>query len=664
MNVRGVPVAVALGVAYVVLAPAGARAQAPGLVAMSPSPAASPSLSPSPSASPSTAPLSPAAPATPAPSQLPGTWRVGVDAHTTFVSQGSSGPGTAPPEGPGFAQGSPLSPLTPYDVFSSAPIVPGNASESALYLHPAYAGRAFDASFTLGAAYVRGSVTNAAYWGESLLPTLNPHVGARMLPYGIVLPTHAGMDDGTALVASVLSGSIATKDGALALRGGWFDLAQTLPFVFVQPAITSATPSVGITTPETLGDGPPSHDAWTPSSQVLPLHGVDLVAKRGIASAELTDAALPALPGTPARMRSASLVLDHGEGTKYAFAYLDVVTGGDLVSTTVLYGMNPTLLDTPQGSLPLSTIGGQHQRIAGASAAFHASRALDAIVELGRSLYEADHVAEPGTGHPGTYAHAGISRTVRRATASLDLYRNDAYYADALLPYGVPENVWSVAWSWPGQWLKSNYQLINDFPVNINRQGFRVKYAVKGGDSPLDVRVAFASFAQITPITITNALQTGFIDGFFLPQPDDVATLGRQKQYTLFAVWHARFGDVAFDYAEDTMRRPAVAAAPNDAVSYDSPEAVVTFARHVGSRALVTAGVARYGMRGTFGRPYSNVDFAERVGYAGVQLAESPHATALLSLRRTVFGGFPSRLGGPSPDFTATSLVFEQRYHL
>ncbi len=612
---------------------------------------------------PSTAP-SPQPSASPSPSPRPGTLTISVDAHTTFVTQSTHGPGTLPPEGAGFAAGNPLSPLTPYDVFSSAPLVPGDASESAMYITPRYYGRAFDAALTLGAAYVNGSVTNAAYWGEPLLPTIDPHLGAQTLPYRIVFPAHAGADDGTAFAASVLAGSIATKDGALTLRGGWFDLAQTASFVFVQPPVTNASPSIGIATPESLGDGPPSLDAWPTPSPALPLHGVDLVAKRGIARVELADASLPAPPGTPARMRSASLLVDHGEGTKYTAQYLDVATAGEAVPTTVLFGANPAIETTPQGPLPSSTIGAQHERIAGASATFHATRALDAIVELGRSIYAANGVAEPGTGKPGTYAHAGLSRSVRRATASLDVYRNDAYYANALLPYGVPENVWSVAWSWPGQWLKSNYQLINDFPVNINRQGYRAKYVLKGGAGQLDLRVSYASFGQIAPITTANALQTGFIDGFFLPQANGAATLGRQQQYVLYTAWHAPFGAVSLDYAEDTMRRPAVAGAPQDAVSYDNPEAVLTFSRKLGSRALLAAGAARYGMRGTFAQPYTNVDFAERVLFAGAQLAEGAHATAQITVRRTVFGGLPSALGGPPPDFTATALIVEQRYKL
>jgi hypothetical protein len=397
---------------------------------------------------------------------------------------------------------------------------------------------------------------------------------------------------------------------------------------------------------------------------VYPLHGIDAVFRRGLATLELADAALPAFPGTAARMRTASLVVDHGAGTRYTAQMLQVSTGGDLISTTLLYGAGGHIEDSPQGPLPVSVLGGQRQRIFGLSAAFRPMRAIDAIVDFGHSTYDADAVAQPGTGKAGNYYHAGVARAAGRATASVDLYRNEAYYANALLPYGAPENVWSVAWSWPGQWLKSNYQLINNSPVNINRQGYRLRYALRGPGSPLDVRVSYANFAQIEPITMSNALRTGFIDGFFLPQSDAYPTLGRQHQYGLFLAYHPAFGDITFDYAEDTMRRPAALSQPQDTVSYDNPEAVLTFSRHVGPTTLVSAGLARYGMRGSFGQGYTNIDFAERVAFVGVQVAQSAHASALLSLRRTTFGGIPTQLGGPSPDFTGTLLLFEQRYHL
>lgn len=603
----------------------------------------------------------PAVAPTPAPTATPapGSFRISGEAHVTFISSASSGPGTVPPEAAGFAAGSPVSPLTPYDTFSSAPLVSGNAGESALILRPAYFGRSFDVSLVAGAGAVSGSVTNAAYWGEPLLPTLNPHLGSQMLPYRIAFPAHAGGDDGSAFSASVLSGRVATKDGAVALRAGWFDLAQTQGFVFVQPAVTNAAPSIATATPETLGDGVPSLDAWTAAPSVLPLHGVDLVAKRGIAQLELSDAALPSLPGTGARMTSASFAVDHGEGTRYGAMLLHVSTGGDPIGTTVLFGGGGGLIPSPQGPLPATTIGGQRQTVAGASAAFHAAPHLDAIAEYGRSTYDAQDVAVPGSSRPGSYYHLGATRTFGGASASLDVYRNESYYATALLPYGAPENVWSVAWSWPGQWLKSNYQLISDAPVNVDRQGYRVRY--RRTTHALDVRAAYANFGEIDPISLTNARRTGFVDGFFLPQADAAATLGRQHQYGLFLGWHPAFADITLDYSEDTMRRLAASGHPQDQVSYDTPEYVLSASRTLRSHLAASLGFARYAMRGSFAQAYTNVDFRQRTGIAGLQWATSDRAATLVSLRRTAFDGLPAALGDPRPDFVNTLIVLEER---
>ena len=69
-----------------------------------------------------------------------------------------------------------------------------------------------------------------------------------------------------------------------------------------------------------------------------------------------------------------------------------------------------------------------------------------------------------------------------------------------------------------------------------------------------------------------------------------------------------------------------------------------------------------FGRRGSFGAPFTNVDFAQRTAFAGLELRESSHASSLLSLRRSAFGGIPTQPGGPLPDFTGTLLIFEQRY--
>jgi hypothetical protein len=622
-------------------------AQTPPSPAPLPSPNASPSASPSPAASPQ---------GTPAPA--PGTIRTAVDAHTTFIAQGTNGAGINPPEGPAFIAGSPAAPLTPYDTFSSGPMTPGNASESALYLTPTFGAKSYTMSVQFGVGYVFGSTTNASYWGESLFPTLNPHLGSQLVPYAIAFPQGAGEDDGHGFVGSVLAGDVTTRDGNLRLRGGWFNLLQSDSFVFTQPAYTSSEPQLAVLPAESLGTGAPTADFWTLANPQYPLHGFDIDAKSGIASAEVTDATLPSLPGTSARLTMASLVFDHGEGTRLSAQVAHVTTGGALVPTTVLFAQG-TLIDTPQGLLPSGSIGGQQQTILGVRGAFHVFRLFDGIIEYGHSTYDADHVSEPGTQHPGNYYHAGIAKTIGRSSAAFDVYANDPYYATAILPYGAPENVWAVAWSWPGQWLKSNYQLINNYPVNVNRQGYRVKYQLDGG--PLDIHVSYANFGQIQPITIANANLTGFVDGFFLPQANDAATLGRQNQYAFWATWHARVADIVVDWTEDTIRRAALPGHGQDLVNYHTPQYTMYATRALTPSTLVSLGYAQYFMNGSFGQSYENVNFGQREGFIGGEFRESPHTSTLVTFRRSSFAGYTISPGDPPPDFTGHLFVLEQR---
>jgi hypothetical protein len=587
--------------------------------------------------------------------------RFALDAHTTFISQSTNGSGTNPPEGAAFIAGSPAAPLSPYDTFSSAPMTPGNASESALFLTPTYTARGFTASVRLGIAGVFGSITNATYWGESLIPSLNPHLGAQTLPYAIAFPQAAGADDGAGVVASIVRGEIASRDGHLRLRGGWFDLAQSDGFVFTQPAFTSAEPGLAVLPAESLGTGVPTASFWPLANAQYPLHGIDLVASSGITTAELTDATLPSLPGTSARMTLGSIVIDHGEGTRFSFDAEHVSTGGALVPTTVLFAQG-TLVDSPQGQLPTGSIGGQQQTIYGLRGAFHVGKLVDAVIEYGHALYDADHVSQPGTQHPGNYYHGGVSKTFGHSTAFADFYANDPYYATAILPYGVAENVWAVAWSWPGQWLKSNYQLINNVPVNVNREGYRLKYQLDGG--PVEVHLAYANFGQMQPITISNANRTGFIDGFFLPQDDDAATLGRQNQYAAWVTWHAPFADIVIDWTEDAIRRPALPGHASDTVNYHTPQYTMYLTRQLTPSVLVSAGYAQYFMNGSFAQAYENVDFGQREGFIGAELRESPHTATLFTLRRSAFSGYAITPGGPPPDVTGTLLVLEQRLTL
>ncbi len=567
-----------------------------------------------------------------------------------------------PPEGAGFAAGSALAPNTPYDLFSSAPLVPGVAGVTTLLGTATYGARGFDISLTGGFGYVRGSETNAAYWGGPLLPTLDPHIGSQAFPYAIAFPTHAGNDDGTAVRASILSGSIASADGNLRVRAGYFDLSQTAGFVFTQPAITRVNAAIAFAPAESLGNGTPNLASWSAEPTVLPLSGVDAVARRGDATLELADAALPSLPGTGARLHDASLFFDHGEGTTFRIQVTHVTTGGLPVFTTVPFGANPTYITTPQGVLPVSLLGGERQTIAGIGSTFHVSSAigLDGKADIGRTWFDADGVAEPGTSAPGGYYHAGLVKATGRTTASLDVYRMEPRYAPAILPYGVPENQWSAAFAWPGQWLKSNFQSIDNSVLGVNRQGYRLRYAVDGG--PFELHIEYTDLHQIEAETRASAEQTGFIDGFYLPQLPDAATFGRQKRYGFWTAWHPAIGDFTLDIVDDTLYRGFAAGHPEDTVSYEVPEAVLTYARKVSPNVLASASYGRYAIKGAFAEP---IDFAERLFALGLEVTQTPKSSVLVAFRRTVFGGISTEpAAGVSPDFTSSAIQVEQRFHL
>ncbi len=59
-------------------------------------------------------------PASPAPSPTP-RFALTMNGSNVFIDQSTFGPGITPPEGPGFAKGSPLSPTSPYGWFTAAP---------------------------------------------------------------------------------------------------------------------------------------------------------------------------------------------------------------------------------------------------------------------------------------------------------------------------------------------------------------------------------------------------------------------------------------------------------------------------------------------------------------------------------------------------------------
>ncbi|MBV8530426.1 MAG: hypothetical protein JO104_03840, partial [Candidatus Eremiobacteraeota bacterium] len=215
-----------------------------------------------------------AAPATPQPSPAP-TPRLSlhIGGSNVFVDQATGGPGTTPPEGPGFSRGSPISPMSPYDWFTSAPVTPGVAGIAQYQLSATYHASGVDLAAAFGLGGLTGSTTNALYWGEPLIPNLDAHDLSRVVPYAIAFPTHAGQDDASLASVSLLNASAAAANGSWKIQGGYFNLTQSDRFVFAPPPLTSVVPSLGVQTAETLGPGMPSIDAWTASPTSLPLLG-------------------------------------------------------------------------------------------------------------------------------------------------------------------------------------------------------------------------------------------------------------------------------------------------------------------------------------------------------------------------------------------------------
>jgi hypothetical protein len=578
----------------------------------------------------------------------------------TFVGQNAGGPGTLAPEAPNWISGtSPLAPNTPYDLFSSTPEVSGNAGILSITSSADYGSGAFDFGVSAGFENVRGSVTNAAYLGENLMPTLNPHLGSQALPYAVRFPTHPGQDDGTATRLSILSGRITTADGNLGLRAGWIDLGQTDRFVFAQPNLTNLNPAIAYAPPETLSSGLAGLDSWQPVSNALPLQGLDLIAKHGLATMEATDAALPAQPGYSARLMMGSFVLDHGEGTRFSAQILHATAAGMPFLTTVPFGEDPAFTLYSQGVIGTSTLSGQRETIAGARGAFHVLPALglDGVAEIGRSWYDSTLAAQPGTSSPGGFYHAGVLETGGHLSESVDFYRMEPRYATMILPYGVPENTWGATFAWPGLWPVGNYQLVDNTAIAANREGYRLRVALD--KTPVEVHVQYTNVRQIEAETVVSSLQTGFLDPYYLPQQAGAATFGRQKHIGLWAAWHPAFGDITLDLIDDMLYRPFVAAHPEDGVSYEVPQAVLAYARHLSPNVVVSTGLGRFAVKGTFSEP---IDFSERLLFAGVEVAQTPRSSFLVSARRTVSGGKTSYPSLPlSPDYTGTALVVEQR---
>jgi len=594
--------------------------------------AAVPKVSPSPGASPSAG-----------PTKAPKRFTIHGDGYLNAINQQMKGEGLKPPEGPAFAAGSVIAPDSPYDLFSGAPLGSGFGFHQALNIAAVYSvSKVLDLTALVGYGSVSGNANTAGYWGNQLMPTLNAHLGYRSASLPVGFDTHNAQNTTQASRISVLEGTLLTHDGNSGLRAGYFDLHQTNKFVFQSAPQTNSPASLAPILPESLGDGAPLMDAMAPFSSTLPLHGINGFTKIKDATLEFSDAELPALPGTHARVHTGSIFIDRGPGTKFSLQYAHVNEGGATIGTTTLFGGNPTVVGSFQGLLPFSTLGAQRQTIIGGSAQFPLPNSFDALVEYSTSTYSADGVATPAISNVrGSYAHGQLRRGFGPFELALDGYRFDPRYATTILPYGTLENVWSSAYSWPGPWLKGNYQLVDNTAVGVNRQGFRVKGISAFGKSEL--RLSYAQFDQISPINAANGLSTGFVEGYYLPQLTPAGTtLGHQKQYVAFLALHPAWGEVTLDFTDDTQHRNASPGNPQEAVSIDYPAYVFTVSRQLNPRLLGALGYARYATNGS--KDGKNAYHLQYRYYAN--------------------NGLPNIPGADGPQFHGGQFILEQRFHL
>jgi hypothetical protein len=594
-------------------------------------------------------------PASPAPSPLG--FSLTGSGSEAFINRATNGPGQTPPEGPGFAAGLPLSPISPYDWFSSAPVLPGSAGQvqyqfTGTYRTPTIAA---DASFVVSG--VTGDVTNAVFWGEPLVGQIDPHEGHSYLPYGVIFPTHAGTNDATAgEIVTPYFLSLYDPNNRWRVTEGDVTPAHYDTFVFAPPALTSVSASMNEQTFESTGPAIPDLDSWNHITSTLPLRGIDAAGQIGSIALEATDALLPSPGDVSARMTGGSAVLDRGDGGRFSLGIVTIATHGDAIDAPLLFGADPTLHPGPQGVLVTSSLAEQRQTIAGLRAFVHPLRGYDALLELGRSWYGAATVARPGTAQPGNFEHAALTRNFSDSAAlGAEYYRMDPQYATTALPYGVTENIWGNPWQYPAPWLKGSYQLVNDNFNGVNRAGYRVHGDFKRGR--LETHAAVYAYRQLFPSTYDNLTQTGFVEvDYLLLAPGD-SSIGHTHGLDAYAAWHFDRDTLSIDYAHDLQHRDYNGNASSDLVAIRYPQLVAAEEHHFSKRLIAEAGYGRYEAQGTW--TTTPVDAFYGLGFVGSEWDFGNGQQLFIQLRAYGLNGAPSEPGGPAPTLRGTAIVID-----
>lgn len=596
--------------------------------------------------------------ASPSPSPAPAKnarLSVYAGASLIYVSQSASGPGAVFPRTLGY----PYDPETPYEFFSSTPGLTGTGFQQTYRLGAAYRSGRIGMGFDAIGESVVGKNTNILYLGEPGNPMLNPFVNSRsMLFY-----SYLGATDPVNLQrSSINDGWIGAIDGSWNLKGGWFLPAHSLPFVFAPPPVPNAMPAIAPQIPELSPPGP-----------AFPLQGIDATARVGRASLEFFDGALPTVyydstfnDFARAASIAASFSTPHGNSFSVQAARVGEGTLGGLnpITAGVMWGQGLETYVGPEGPQPESDVFGQHGTVAGVQAILHPNAETTLTAEFGRSWFSAQYISEPGKPTPGGYYHAGVSHHWSPGNGfSFDLYRFEPTYAPNILPYGNVLNDWPVAWSWPSNWLKGNYQMVANGDASVNRQGFKAAYDF--ARSQVSGSVYYAQFAQVTPFNATTAFLPGFTDPYFTSLQD--ATLsyrGIVKEYGGSVSWRLDNYAVSVDAVEDLVHRGAAPGQPSQAIDLDTPQTTLSFSRSFPS-ATYTVGEGRFGIFGCYALCGSNdVDVAQRVYFAGANVGVGHNSALLAEWRRYIDDGVPIAGFPLPPRYTGTRLVIEQQFRL
>ncbi len=222
-----------------------------------------------------------------------------------------------------------------------------------------------------------------------------------------------------------------------------------------------------------------------------------------------------------------------------------------------------------------------------------------------------------------------------------------------------------MAWSWPGVWLKSTYQLVDNSVVGANRAGFHVKY--DHNSKYLEMHASYGEITGEQPHTRNRGecIPSGLRRRLLPLQQNGFAMIGHDRQLGLYVAWHLPSDDdVVFDGVEDYLNRDADAGQPLDVVDTRSPLVVLSWATTLAASTL----------RGRRLRPLRNDwkmgDYTRRrnlrrwLRRRPARDGERTRRGPLVEGRRYALTGLPSIPYGPPPTMRGTAFIVDQKIGL